>query len=106
VAHTVSHRPPTAAARILARTGPFAIRCRQVAMVRFSFNAPALPVNTLPPTLPIHALLSILFAVKSHRFTSYLKETFLCVSIKNDSDGLGRVGGCLLAEKVPVCYSI
>ena len=33
VAHTVSLRPPTAAAHILARNGPFDIRRGEVAMV-------------------------------------------------------------------------
>ena len=101
VAHTVSLRPPTAAARILALNGPFDISCRQVALCRFAFNSPALHCQHLPPTLRIHYLLYVLFAVKYHRFTSYCKETILYVAIRNYSDGLGREGG-LVAERVPV----
>jgi hypothetical protein len=80
--------------------------CRQVAMVRFSFNAPTLPVSTLPPTLRINALLCILFAVKSHRFTPYFKETFLYVNIKKDSDELGREGGLSCSESADLVQHI
>jgi hypothetical protein len=49
------------------------------------------PVSTLPPMLIIYAVLCIPFAVKSRRFTSYFKETFLCAAIK-ESDGMGIEG--------------
>ena len=101
MAHTVSLRPPTAAVRILTRNGPFDISCRQVALVQVFIQAlPLCTVSTLPPTLRINALLCILFGVKSRRFTSYCKETILCVAVKNNRDGLGREwGGVLLLRE-------
>jgi len=45
VTHTVSLRPPTAAAQILSRTGPFDIRCRQVALVQVFIQM--LPLSTV-----------------------------------------------------------
>jgi hypothetical protein len=64
------------------------------------------PVSTLPPVPHNYPLLCILIALKSNRLTSYFKETFWCVAVKNDSDGLAGDWVWLLAQNLPVWYTI
>jgi len=67
---------------------------------------PSLSVNALPPMLRIHAVFLILIAVKTYYFTASFNEIFLCNTLKNDSKRLGRELGCVLAQNMPVQYSI